>query len=155
MRAATITAGTDEPEGMFLHAELLSYVRFGMTPYEALRTATVNPAELLNLDAGSIEPGKLADIVLVQGNPLENIHNTNNVKHVILNGRHFTIEDLLSGKAKDAPALAHRAGLNKKPAGCARGIFFSFATQCAPAAANGSVGAIGKDDICCDREGYR
>ena len=41
--------------------------------------------------------------MLVQGNPLEDIHNTFNVKHVILNGRHFTIEDLLSGKAKDAP----------------------------------------------------
>ena len=88
---------------MFLHAELFSYVQFGMTPYEALRTATVNSAELLNLDAGSIEPGKLADIVLVQGNPLEDIENANNVKQVIFNGRRFTIEDLLSGKAKDAP----------------------------------------------------
>ena len=74
-----------------------------MSPYDILRTATVNSAEMLNLDAGSIQPGKLADIVLVQGNPLEDIHNTLNVKHVILNGRHFSIEDLLSGKAKDAP----------------------------------------------------
>jgi imidazolonepropionase-like amidohydrolase len=98
-----ITAGTDEPEGMFLHAELFSYVQFGMTPYEALRTATVNSAELLNLDAGSIEPGKLADIVLVQGNPLEDIQNANNVKQVIFNGRRFAIEDLLSGKAKETP----------------------------------------------------
>ena len=100
---ARITAGTDEPEGMFLHAELFSYVQFGMTPYEALRTATVNSADLLDLDAGSIEPGKLADIVLVQGNPLDDIENANNVKQVIFNGRRFTIEDLLSGKAKDAP----------------------------------------------------
>ena len=98
-----ITAGTDEPEGMLLHAEIFSYVHFGMTPYEALRTATVNPAELLDLDAGTIEPGKLADIVLVQGNPLDDIENTDNVKQVIANGRRFTIEDLLSGKAKDAP----------------------------------------------------
>jgi Tol biopolymer transport system component len=98
-----ITAGTDEPEGMLLHAEIFSYVHFGMTPYEALRTATVNPAALLDLDAGTIEPGKLADIVLVQGNPLDDIENTGNVKQVIANGRRFTIEDLLSGKAKDAP----------------------------------------------------
>src|SRR5262249_54150818 len=66
-------AGTDEPEGMYLHSELVSYVAFGMTPYEALRAATVTPAEMLDLDAGAIAPGKLADIVLVEGNPLENI----------------------------------------------------------------------------------
>jgi len=100
---ARITAGTDEPEGMFLHAELFSYVQFGMTPYEALRTATVNSADLLDLDAGTIEPGKLADIILVQGNPLEDIENANNVRRVILNGRMFSEEDLVSGKAKDAP----------------------------------------------------
>ena len=52
---------------------------------------------------GTIEPGKLADIVLVQGNPLDDIENTDNVRQVIANGRRFTIEDLLSGKAKDAP----------------------------------------------------
>ena len=100
---ATITAGTDKMEGMYLHSEIETYARFGMAPYDILRTATVNSAAMLNLDAGSIEPGKLADIVLVQGNPLQDIHNTINVKHVILNGRHFTLEDLLSGKAKDAP----------------------------------------------------
>jgi len=99
---ATITAGTDEPEGMFLHGEMENYINMGMSPYDVLRTATVNSAEMLNLDAGSIQPGKLADIVLVEGNPLVNIHDTFNVKHVILNGRHFTIEDLLSGKAKEA-----------------------------------------------------
>ena len=98
-----VTAGTDEPEGMFLHAEIFSYVQFGMTPYEALRTATVNSAELLDLDAGTIEPGKLADIVLVQGNPLDDIENANNVRRVIFNGRMFSEEDLISGKAKDAP----------------------------------------------------
>ena len=50
-----------------------------------------------------IAPGKLADIVLVEGDPLLDIANAGKVKRVIMNGRMFTIEDLLSGKAKDAP----------------------------------------------------
>ncbi|HKB96278.1 MAG TPA: amidohydrolase family protein, partial [Rhizomicrobium sp.] len=98
-----IVAGTDQPEAMYLHSELLAYVVFGMTPYEALRAATVTPAEFLGLDAGVIAPGKLADIVLVEGDPLENIANAHKVKRVIANGRMFTVEDLVSGKAKNAP----------------------------------------------------
>jgi imidazolonepropionase-like amidohydrolase len=96
-----IVAGTDTPNGMNLHAELFSYVQFGMTPYEALRAATVTPADALSLDAGSLEPGKLADIVLVDGNPLENIANAHKVKRVIANGRLYDIDELLSGKSKN------------------------------------------------------
>jgi Tol biopolymer transport system component len=98
-----IVAGTDQPEAMYLHAEFLSYVTFGMTPYEALRAATAVPAEFLGLDAGVIAPGKLADIVLVEGNPLENIADAHRVKRVIINGRMLILEDLLSGKAKNLP----------------------------------------------------
>jgi Tol biopolymer transport system component len=98
-----IVSGTDEPEAMYLHSELAAYVHFGMTPYEALKAATVTPANFLGLDAGVIAPGKLADIVLVEGNPLENIANAHKVRRVIANGRMFTIEELLSGKAKNAP----------------------------------------------------
>lgn len=82
-----IVAGTDQPGPMYMHAELASYVRFGMTPYEALRSATVVPANFLRLDAGSIAPGKLADIVLVQGDPLLDIANASKVKRVVMNGR--------------------------------------------------------------------
>jgi len=95
-----IVAGTDTPNGLNLHAELFSYVQFGMTPYEALRAATVTPAEALGLDAGSIEVGKLADIVIVDGNPLENIANAHKVKKVIANGRLYDIDELLNGKTK-------------------------------------------------------
>ena len=98
-----IVAGTDQPGPMYMHSELAAYVRFGMTPYEALRAATAVPADFLQLDAGVIAPGKLADIVLVEGDPLENIANAHKVKRVIANGRMFTIEDLVSGKAKNAP----------------------------------------------------
>jgi hypothetical protein len=94
---AKIVAGTDTPNAFALHGELESYVMAGMTPYEALKAATVTPAEELNLDAGSIEPGKLADIVIVAGNPLEDIANAHKVKEVIANGRLYTVEDLISG----------------------------------------------------------
>jgi hypothetical protein len=90
-----ITAGTDSPHAFSLHGEIESYVLAGMTPYEALKAATVNSAEALNLDAGSIEPGKLADIVIVEGNPLEDIANAHKVKRVIANGRLFEMQDLL------------------------------------------------------------
>jgi imidazolonepropionase-like amidohydrolase len=98
MRAgAKIVAGTDTPNAFNLHGELMSYVIAGMSPYEALRAATVNPAEALGLDAGTIQPGKLADIVIVEGNPLEDIGNAHRVKQVIANGRLFNMDDLVTG----------------------------------------------------------
>ena len=57
----------------------------------------MTPAEALGLDAGSIEVGKLADIVLVEGNPLDNIANAHRVKRVIANGRLYEIDELLNG----------------------------------------------------------
>jgi imidazolonepropionase-like amidohydrolase len=93
---ARIVAGTDSPNGLNLHGELLSYVLAGMTPYQALRTATVNPAEALGLDAGSLEPGKLADLVIVEGHPLEDITHAQRVKCVIANGRRYDREGLVA-----------------------------------------------------------
>ncbi len=95
-----IVAGTDSPNAANLHGELLAYVLSGMTPYQALKTATVNPAEALGLDAGSIEPGKLADLVIVEGNPLEDITATHKVRKVIANGRLYEMDELLTGKSK-------------------------------------------------------
>jgi imidazolonepropionase-like amidohydrolase len=90
-----VVAGTDTPNGFNLHGELEGYVMAGMSPYQALRTATVNSSKALGLDAGSIEPGKLADLVIVEGNPLEDIANAHHVKRVIANGQVFDMEDLL------------------------------------------------------------
>jgi Tol biopolymer transport system component len=90
-----IVAGTDTPNAANVHAELLTFVAAGMTPFEALQTATVNPARALGLDAGTIEPGKLADLIIVEGNPLEDITAATRVRHVIANGRHWTVQQLL------------------------------------------------------------
>jgi Tol biopolymer transport system component/imidazolonepropionase-like amidohydrolase len=96
MQAGTnVVAGTDTPNAATLHGELYTYVLAGMTPYDALRTATVNSARQLGLDAGSIEVGKLADLVLVDGNPLEDIRTTARVRGVMANGRYFRRADLL------------------------------------------------------------
>ncbi len=96
---ARIVAGTDTPNPASLHAELMAYVAAGMTPYEALRTATVTPAAALGIDAGSIEPGKLADMIMVEGNPLEDIANARRVRRVIANGRVIELAELLRGIA--------------------------------------------------------
>ena len=94
---ALIVAGTDTLNGINIHGELAGFVHIGMTPFEALKTATVNPAQALNLDAGTIEAGKLADMVMVDGDPLVNIMSTHRVKRVIANGRVYGLDQLLNG----------------------------------------------------------
>lgn len=76
--------------------ELELFVEAGLTPLDALRTATINPARYLDRDKvlGSIEPGKFADLVLLNANPLDDIHNVENVQAVVLNGRYLTRDDL-------------------------------------------------------------
>ena len=101
---ALIVAGTDTPNGFNLHGEMLAYVIAGMTPFQALKAATANPAEALGLDAGLIEAGKLADIVIVDGNPLQDIANAHKVRRVIANGRVFELGDLV----KNSPAAEAR-----------------------------------------------
>jgi Tol biopolymer transport system component len=96
MRAgATIVGGTDRPLAIKVHGDVMSEALIGMSNYEALKTVTVNAARGLALDAGTIEAGKLADIVIVDGNPLETIDATHKVRRVIANGRVYAVEDLL------------------------------------------------------------
>ena len=68
----------------------------GMTPYEALKTATVNGAYYLGLDhqLGSLETGKLADLVVLDKNPLEDIRNSNSVIYTMVNGRLYETETM-------------------------------------------------------------
>jgi imidazolonepropionase-like amidohydrolase/Tol biopolymer transport system component len=83
------TGAHGQREGLGLHWEIWMLAQGGMTPLEALRCATLNGARYLGLDKdiGSIEPGKLADITILDADPLENIRNTEKVGTVILNGR--------------------------------------------------------------------
>jgi imidazolonepropionase-like amidohydrolase len=77
--------------GFGLHEELESLVRAGLTPAEALRAATLEPARYMEATdtLGSVEPGKVADLVLLDGNPLEDIANTQRIAAVVANGRLF------------------------------------------------------------------
>ena len=69
--------------------ELAGLVEAGLTPLESLRTATVNPAILIGMEdqLGSVEPGKLADLLLLDGDPLVDIANTKRIAAMVLNGR--------------------------------------------------------------------
>jgi imidazolonepropionase-like amidohydrolase len=90
-------AGTDTAPGVYivpgfsLHDELANFVEAGFTPMEALQTATSNPARFLGMEAslGSVEPGKLADLVLLTADPLEDIGNTRKISIAIANGHIF------------------------------------------------------------------
>jgi imidazolonepropionase-like amidohydrolase len=106
-------AGTDTPPGVYvfpgfsLHEELQRFVAAGFTPMEALQTATLNPARFLGMDnrLGTIEKGKLADLVLLDANPLDDIRNTQKIAAVIVNGRYLSRADLdkmLAGVAASA-----------------------------------------------------
>jgi imidazolonepropionase-like amidohydrolase len=88
--------GHGQMQGLGPHWEMWAFVQGGMTPLEALRVATLNPARTLglDLDLGSIEPGKLADFVVLDENPLEDIHNSETVSLVIKNGVAYRPDEL-------------------------------------------------------------
>ena len=84
-----ILAGTDYAvAGADLHRELEQLVAAGLSPGDALRTATVNPARYVGLESeyGSIAPGKVADLILVAADPLADIRNTQRIQAVVFNG---------------------------------------------------------------------
>ena len=100
----SVLAGTDSslvPYGISLHYELEIEVAAGLTPFQALQTATVNPAQLLNAsgDLGTVEAGKLADMVVVEGDPLLDIRNARRVRKVIRGGEVMDIENIVNLKA--------------------------------------------------------
>ena len=81
----------------------MSYTMAGMSTFDALKAATVNPARALDLNAGTIEAGKLADLIVIDGDPLANIASTYKVRRVIANGRVYGMEQLLGRGAAAKP----------------------------------------------------
>ncbi|MFW6094459.1 MAG: amidohydrolase family protein [Pseudomonadota bacterium] len=110
--AALMARGVDvnigahgQREGLAAHWEIWGFVMGGMSPMQALATATVNPARYLGMDAdlGSIEAGKLADLLVVNGNPLADIRVTDDVAYVVLNGRIYeggTLDETVTGERR-------------------------------------------------------
>lgn len=97
----TVVAGTDAPldnTTVSLHFNLRAMAKFGFTPFETLRTATADAARVLGVedDLGTVEPGKLADLVLVGGDPSANISDLADVAMVMKNGRTHTVNQLLA-----------------------------------------------------------
>ena len=96
-----IVAGTDSPifpYGMALIVELANYQAAGLSPAETLRTATSGAADAMGAgnDLGAIENGRLADLVIVDGDPLNDVSDLLNVTAVIKNGRHYALDELLT-----------------------------------------------------------
>ena len=96
-----IGAGTDTPiflsvPGFSLHSELEHLVMAGLSPLEALRAATVRPAEYFSKqdEMGTIDEGKVADLVLLDENPLDDISNTRSIAAVVTKGELLDAEDL-------------------------------------------------------------
>ena len=90
------TGAHGQREGLASHWEMWSFARGGFSPMEALSAATINPATYLGMaaDLGSLEPGKLADLVVLDANPLEDIRNSDKISHVVLNGRVYRADSL-------------------------------------------------------------
>ncbi|MBN8578842.1 MAG: amidohydrolase family protein [Cytophagales bacterium] len=98
--------GCDAPQvfnvpGFSTHNELKYLVDSGLTPYQALRTGTVNVATYLNLNnAGTIKPGNIADLILIDGNPLTDVTNTKKISGVMVRGQWLSKTEIEAGLKK-------------------------------------------------------
>jgi imidazolonepropionase-like amidohydrolase len=108
-----VMAGTDaplrnSPPGFGLHEELLHFTRAGLTPFDALRAATYEPARFLGIldSLGTVEPGKVADLVLLAANPLADIRNSSRTDYVVASGRTYRVRRDSLGRLIDV--IHHR-----------------------------------------------
>lgn len=105
-------------EGMGAHWEMWTLARGGMTPLEAIRSATINGAAYLGMDKniGSLEKGKLADMIILSGDVLKDIRNSDQITHVMLNGRLYDVNTMneigLRNKARKPFFFEGKNGVN-------------------------------------------
>jgi len=108
------TGGHGQQQGLATHWEMWSHVRGGATPLEALRYATSDGARAYGFkDIGSLEPGKLADLVILTANPLEDIRNTDDIAQVMVNGRLYdaaTLSETVTGTRRRLPYFWEQEG---------------------------------------------
>ena len=106
--------GHGQQPGIGDHWELWSHVRGGATPIEALRHGTVDPAHMYGFpDLGSLEPGKLADLVVLDADPTQDIRNSDHIHFVMLNGRLYdaaTLNETVTGNRHRQPYFWEQEG---------------------------------------------
>jgi Tol biopolymer transport system component len=108
-----IITGTDSPidhTAVSTHMNLRAMVKYGLTPYEALTTATRVPGEFLEEPLGQIKPGMYADLTFLGGDPLTDIAQAANVRQVMVNGELHTVDDLVAPFAAAAHTEAAPGG---------------------------------------------
>ena len=94
-------------QGLGAHWELWMLTQGGMAPLQAIRCATINGASYLGMDKeiGSLETGKLADLIVLTANPLDNIHNSEKIKQVMVNGRLYNADSMNETGNREKPRL--------------------------------------------------
>ncbi|WP_246096784.1 amidohydrolase family protein [Streptomyces botrytidirepellens] len=123
---AQVGVGTDSPlvpPGIYYHLNLQAMVRYGASPLQALRAATLTGARTLGLSAhlGTVEPGKLADLVLVEGDPLRDITAAAAVRQVVVGGVVHSVDDLVADRpvSRTTTTAAPTAAASARPAAAA------------------------------------
>jgi Tol biopolymer transport system component len=111
----SILVGTDSPldnVATALHLGLRAQVKYGLEPWQALQTATLLPAKAFGVDhdLGTLEPGKLADLAIVAGDPLHDIKDAANVQFVMKNGKLYSVAELMAPFAHHASEGAPISG---------------------------------------------
>ncbi len=115
-RGVTVNIGAHgQLQGLAAHWETWMFTQGGMSNHDALKVATINGANYIGMadHIGSLEPGKLADLVVIDGNPLENIYDTENVEFTMVNGRLYdaaTLNEIGNHPKKRLPFWWERDG---------------------------------------------